>query len=824
MSNTPPMVLQLVSILRNQPPDRPEQLRGALEAVLTPELGAPIAKVTATVIVDQGAYDCPDALAEITPQRLSDMGIPPGRHTRVCQALFGADYGSGAVNPLLSSPVSFNAGAGPGGAAPYVMPAPIVNVTTAERVNRTTKASWPAPSSTATPSPEAYLDFGLALRTHFRESAQVYDAQGAPVGYTPDQFADMVYDRFSAPWTDIPAGHSSAGAHDKLLVAVLLKAPPGNIPPWAANLVRQQLAEDKGLEALLVLGRQIFTTTDLSDRMAKDAVRTPRPVANMTQVPRRLAQWDADWATVKARGFTVDDSDRRAGLLMLVSEVRAFKPSLAAMDARGTYTSDELRVNLGVVADRARSEAVAVKSAHAVGRVGAKPAKPFKAVKTLAAKVAVGGYATPLCHAFRDKGTCPRGPACKYSHDPKAVDNRKDFLAACALIYDEGQQSSSRAVIWAVALQALQMGMVLEPLMRIISFFTDSLTSGDKLACCGSVISPSQSVVHCCGTRSAFATTNRFAALAGPLADSGADCCFIGSAHGDLVVDQQPAAVCKVQTGNGVVELDTVATLPGAAGFMQHSYMLPGSVESLVSIGEICEVSGCGYTQDPGNLSARFWHPLHPGQDVELVRDGRLFRVPIDCSPASWALRPGAPACVASACVATRSKRSPAQTSPAVLAPGKRSSRVKPAAKPSAVVSKPSSRRPAAVKKPVAPVAQAPVLAPSTPPFRPQSILDPDAEPFVLSEAEAAPAVLPSAALEPAPVEDAGWYRTHCQQGHPYDARCDCCVRGRLKARPAKKIRPADRAAGDGYVMSADFTGIHDPDLDGHRVALVATV
>ncbi len=109
MSNTPPMVLQLVSSLRNQPPDRPEQLHGALEAVLTPELGAPIAKITATVIVDQEAYDCPDTLAEVTPQRLSDMGIPPGRHTRVCQAVFGADYGSGAVNPLLSSSVSFNA-------------------------------------------------------------------------------------------------------------------------------------------------------------------------------------------------------------------------------------------------------------------------------------------------------------------------------------------------------------------------------------------------------------------------------------------------------------------------------------------------------------------------------------------------------------------------------------------------------------------------------------------------------------------------------------------------------------------------------------------
>ena len=61
-------------------------------------------------------------------------------------------------------------------------------------------------------------------------------------------------------------------------------------------------------------------------------------------------------------------------------------------------------------------------------------------------------------------------------------------------------------------------------------------------------------------------------------------------------------------------------------------------------------------------------------------------------------------------------------------------------------------------------------------------------------------------------------------RGHPFDGRCDSCVRGRLRDQAAKRVDPAERAAGDGYVVSADFTGIHESDLDGHRVALVATV
>jgi hypothetical protein len=101
MSQTPPSVAQLVSVLRTQPVDRPEQLRGALEGLLTHELGASVAKSTASIIVDDSAYDCPAAMAEITPHGLTGMGIPAGRHTRICVALFGSDSAMGPRQPAL---------------------------------------------------------------------------------------------------------------------------------------------------------------------------------------------------------------------------------------------------------------------------------------------------------------------------------------------------------------------------------------------------------------------------------------------------------------------------------------------------------------------------------------------------------------------------------------------------------------------------------------------------------------------------------------------------------------------------------------------------
>ena len=78
-------------------------------------------------------------------------------------------------------------------------------------------------------------------------------------------------------------------------------------------------------------------------------------------------------------------------------------------------------------------------------------------------------------------------------------------------------------------------------------------------------------------------------------------------------------------TGNGRTSVDAAATLPGFAGVMHDGKLLPGSQESLNSVGRTCEQHGCGYTVDPGNAGARYWHPQNPGEDIECEKDGRIF-------------------------------------------------------------------------------------------------------------------------------------------------------------------------------------------------------
>ncbi len=65
----------------------------------------------------------------------------------------------------------------------------------------------------------------------------------------------------------MPVAHVAAGPHDRALCAAPFSA-PGAIPR-AASLARQQLREDRGLEALLILSGQIDATTAHSDRVLK---------------------------------------------------------------------------------------------------------------------------------------------------------------------------------------------------------------------------------------------------------------------------------------------------------------------------------------------------------------------------------------------------------------------------------------------------------------------------------------------------------------------------------------------------------------------------
>ena len=68
------------------------------------------------------------------------------------------------------------------------------------------------------------------------------------------------------------------------------------------------------------------------------------------------------------------------------------------------------------------------------------------------------------------------------------------------------------------------------------------------------------------------------------------------------------------------------------------------------------------------------------------------------------------------------------------------------------------------------------------------------------------------------------WYQGHCERGHPFRPDCDSCVRGRLRQRQAKRKEAAGKIRSLGYVMSADFTGKTEMDLDGHTVAIVCCV
>jgi hypothetical protein len=216
------------------------------------------------------------------------------------------------------------------------------------------------------------------------------------------------------------------------------------------------------------------------------------------------------------------------------------------------------------------------------------------------------------------------------------------------------------------------------------------------------------------------------------------------------VSGQVAAPGCTVGTGNGAAVVDVKGTVSGCAGLLVNKYLLPCSDESLVSVGEVCERYGCGYKQDPGNMGARFWHPDWPGDEVELVQDGRMFRVPWGSVTPSWVLSVESPV----ECGAARSAHAAAIT---------------------------ASKR---------------------------------AGQFWSSQGSG---VGPDGG-EPE------WYREHCARGHPHDPRCDHCARGRLRQRPAKRQGSGSRSKGAGYVLGADFTGRHAGDVDGHTVALVATV
>ena len=372
----------------------PDQLRGALEALLLNQLPHGVAKDVATLLVDTACYETPEALAAITKADLQSLRVPLGRQPRVLQTIFGQ-----VLNPVEQP-----------------APAPALALTTTpvpgsslDPRYRNLKTAWPAPESTALPAPESMLDFGMGIRGYLRQLPSVPSAAGVIIDSSV--WADRVFTLFTNPWDDIHADHEPAGPHDKALCASLLAA-PGAVPPWAAALVRQQIRQDHGLGALLVLCRQVFTNTDISDAALKKAVRAPTKGSNPGQIAKRLAQWDSDLGACVSRGFVIDDHDKRTGLHRRIAGLDLFVPAVAALEATAPYTAVALRKVLGNVADKAKSgisysqtsqSGNSTLSAHAALPKGAKAAK--KAAAKLAASAAApeAGARKGVCYAFRDR-------------------------------------------------------------------------------------------------------------------------------------------------------------------------------------------------------------------------------------------------------------------------------------------------------------------------------------------------------------------------------------------------------------------------------------
>ena len=193
-------------------------------------------------------------------------------------------------------------------------------------------------------------------------------------------------------------------------------------------MMRSHLTRDAGMQALQILCRQVMSRTDVSDAELKEAVRTPAKENTATSVARRLAQWDADLAALRARGYTVDDHDLRTGLLRMVSRIESFDPVVAALKVGGVaFDAARLRKVLGDQADQVKADPKPLKQAVAkaarTGHGGGTNKTAAAAVQALASqlssfpkpKPAKDGKANAgMCYDFRDTGNCAKGKQCKF--------------------------------------------------------------------------------------------------------------------------------------------------------------------------------------------------------------------------------------------------------------------------------------------------------------------------------------------------------------------------------------------------------------------------
>jgi len=757
----------------------PDNLRGELDAIIARVLPPAAAKEYAKKIVTDSAFDTPDSLRELSAANLVEMGIPMGHRGRLCRALFdGHD-----IEPTAAVP----------GSLPPAAP-PAVNVTVSQPSSNKWKLEWPTEAT-----PEAILDWGMTIRANLLERDK--------------DFSDLVWGRFTRAWTDVdPADHTDGSELDIYLSKGLLSV---KVPEWAAPLVRNPLQKWYAVQALQTVCRQVFVRTDLSDKELKRRVRDPATETRPGNVALRLASWDSDLSvTVDVRKFTVDEHDMKEALKQMVEGLDAFSPTLEQFANRDTYTAAQLRKRLGEVADGIKvsldlshkkkpSKKLNQKALNVTQRQSGRSNREQRAARAVAAVSRAvskaGGFsskpknkkAPALCKLFLIDGNCRFGDKCIFSHgdrnddlaysdvnpfgalaELKEASERDQMLAAVARFWDGNKQPEEVfGVYLGVLRQAARLRKtVTKPqMMALLSALSScgATAAGEALVAPDSrlleqkpTIFPAERlrvnkkpakrysrrsrlrVSHSRSRTAAAATAATAAAkddglwdwlsdddchFSGALTDTGASGNFIGSQHWNNATNKQPIEPFPVTTGRGRTTVDECGDLPNTGGLICSAPHLAHCPETLLSVGYTCARYGCGYTQDPGNSGARFWHPDHGEEgNVELQGDGVLFRLPELQQPVPWAI-------------------------------GNRKSAV----------------------------GDLTALIASTSP---------------------------------------SWYQEHCERGHPFRPDCDGCVRGRMRQRVAMRKSLKGKVRDLGYVMSVDFTGKSEADLDGHTVALVCCV
>ena len=134
-----------------------EELKGALEALLMPKVGAERAGEYAALLVSEGLFDSSATIADLAVEDLKELGVMVGHRKVILRVVYGG---------LLPAVVAPSVPVTPMAGAP---PAPAPAAAPAEgglHSAPTFKREWPKPKENGLLSAAEFKQFGLAIRGH----------------------------------------------------------------------------------------------------------------------------------------------------------------------------------------------------------------------------------------------------------------------------------------------------------------------------------------------------------------------------------------------------------------------------------------------------------------------------------------------------------------------------------------------------------------------------------------------------------------------------------------------------------------------------------